>query len=148
MDLQPIIDRLQQEVPAFGGVVGGARELLYALSNPPDISGRPEAFVIIGRETSGENQFSTNVVQQKVTTHFLVILRINNITEAAQEGSHEELSALLDKIRLGLIGWSPDDGIYDPLIHLHGGLESLLDGVLWWQEAFQSGYLLRSIQNG
>lgn len=100
MKLQPIVDRLTDQVPALKAVerVG---DLLAAQGN---VRTSPAAFVYNTTETAGDNPYA-QITRQEVTENFAVVIAAKNVSDQRGGAAADDLDLLIDAVKAALIGW-------------------------------------------
>jgi hypothetical protein len=135
----PILDRLDGL-----GFVTRAGALEFA--GLRDVPGRlPAAFVVPESEDAAPNPYATQIIDQKVSETFAVVLVLNANTRATK-GAHaqisDEFTTLRDAVRQRLIGWVHPDAT-GPTQYVGGRLLSVDGTALTYALRFISTYHLR-----
>lgn len=143
MNTKLIADRLAAKIPAPGLLkVGGAADFQRAIEG---VTALPAAFVVPLAESAGENDFEMNVVQQDVSALFGVVLAVRDISDAVGGQVQDALDALRVLVREALINWQPTPDM-DPCTFAGGQVIGMRDQVLFWQDDFVTGYLIRQTE--
>jgi hypothetical protein len=137
--LNSIMARLVDEVPSFR-LVGGAAEFERAANA---LAALPAAFVLPATDTAEENNFMGQLVQQKVTLRFAVLIAARNLADDEGAAAVESLEPLRAAVRDALLNWRPD-GADDGCEYANGSLVAFTNGTLWWQDFFTTTYIIRS----
>lgn len=145
-DVQPIIARLQQLVPAptLRQVQGAAA---YASVQQLAAFAPPCAYVILAREKSrphapgnGMPNVQRRMVQQ-VDVTFGVLVAVQNFREQLGAQSQDSLLAVLGAIRGALLGWVPP-GASQPISLQQGDLMQYDAGRSLWADVYQTNHVI------
>lgn len=145
-DVQPVIARLQQLVPASTlRQVGGAADYasVKALANfvPPC------AYVLLAREKGQPHRSGTatpgqqtHLAQEALVT-FGIVTCVRNYREQQGAQSQDALLSVLGAIRGALLGWLPD-GASQPISLLQGDLLQYDAGNTLWADVFRTNHVI------
>lgn len=139
MDLRPIQARLLDQVTDLSKVAGFTDFFSDVSGSTP----APCSYVLPASYSAGANEFSTTAIQQRISETFVVVTAFSALGDSEETNELTELEALLNKVRRALLGWQPAAG-YDPIILVSGDAVNMANGVIWWQDVFQTSYYLRS----
>ena len=139
MNLEPIAERLKDQVQALRAV-DGAAELAGAMER---LRNPPEAFVLLLAEDAGDNVLGDLAVAQMCRARFGVVLIVRNLASAAGAAAAEELRQLRLAVRQALVGWQHPDGECATTF-VRGRLVSFNDQLLSWQDEFQTEFQIRA----
>lgn len=134
-----IVERLRLEVPRLR-LVGGAAQLARARDG---VTTLPAAFVLPAAETGEGNQFGNQIVQQRVTGDFVVLLAVRNLADGEGAAALESLKPVRDAVREALLGWQPRADA-DNLEFVRGDLIDFPDDLLWWGDTYRTAFDIRS----
>jgi hypothetical protein len=139
VNLAPIIEQLRDVVPSLR-LVGGAAQFERALGG---LTTLPAAFVLPAREQAGESAFMDQLVEQLVNAEFAVVLAVRNLADDEGAAAVEALEPVRTAVRDALLGWQPAPDAHG-CEYVAGELVAFDNGVLWWQDTYRTGYLIRS----
>ncbi len=138
MNLQPMIDRLKAQCPAFK-IVGGMAEFDASLSAPATT---PACYVIPQSDTADESQ-GLSFGLQTVRVDFAILIAVRNAKSTGGKESLTDLDALRVAIRAALLHWLPT-GATQPIAYTSGNLLDFQPGLMWWQDGYQTAHHIRS----
>ena len=138
-DPELIITRVDGQVTAFLTVQGSAD---FAASAAGLVT-PPAAFVLPLADRPSEND-AVSIVSQQDVIRFGVAIAVKNLRDPRGQKANVDLRTLRISVMTALLGWSPASE-YDPCEYGGGRLLQLDDQVLWWQDDYVTGLLLRSI---
>lgn len=141
MLLNPIADRLKDQVSAFRNNVGGAVDFAAAEGNLKSV---PAAFVLPLMDKAGQNNLACGGVEQRVVERFGVALVVNNTSDARGNAAHTDLEPLRRAVIDALLNWQPS-AEYDPCEYGGGRILKLNGKDLWWQLDFTTAYFERKV---
>jgi hypothetical protein len=142
-NINPWIGRIAEDVEAIKYRVYGAAELEVAIQQgQPRLM--PAMYLVPSSERAAPNHLSTGL-SQRVEVRFSVVTAIRNVADAVGGPSHEALRLLRIKTRAAIVGWSPNDELYDPTEFAQGQLLRFINGVLWWEDVYTTAYHLREL---
>jgi len=133
MQLTTVIQALRARCPSFANRVAGAAE--YKPLPESAALSVPCAFVIPLDDNPSENK-SQNVTRQTMTESFAVIVAISNATDERGQAAAHSTDTIRTALWAALLGWSPDEAIYDGITYEGGSLLSLDRARLWYQFEF------------
>lgn len=133
MNLTTVIQALRARCPSFANRVAGAAE--YKPLPESAALSVPCAFVIPLDDNPSENK-SQNVTRQAMTESFAVIVAISNTTDERGQAAAYSTDTIRAALWAALLGWSPDEAIYDGITYEGGSLLSLDRARLWYQFEF------------
>lgn len=139
LDLAPIIRRLVDEVPAFR-LVGGAAEFEAARQS---LTTTPAAFVLPAIDVAERSPFGNQVVEQRVTSEFVVLLAVENLAGKDDRAVLQALRPVRAAVSAALLNWQPDSEA-DGCEYGAGRLYDVRQGTVWWQESYVTAFTLRS----
>jgi hypothetical protein len=139
MRLQPIIDQIKHECPAFK-LVGGAADFASAIEGLTVV---PAAFVLPSADVAEANPFMDQLVQQTVSVDFVVMLCVRNLSDSEGLAATETLEPIREALRAALLNWSPGSE-HDGIEYRSGALQAFDGGDLWWSEIFRTSHVIRS----
>ncbi|MBL8659385.1 MAG: hypothetical protein JNM75_06475 [Rhodospirillales bacterium] len=129
MKTTPIIDRLKDQVAAFGARVAGTASLEGAAETDLAV---PHAFVLaLGDHAEPDALLGTATVQT-VTETFRVIVCVANTSDERGQTAADRIDDLRAQILAALIGFGAD-GRYSRIEYLGGDFVDLDRARLWWQ---------------
>ncbi|HAF00386.1 MAG TPA: hypothetical protein DCG63_03740 [Methylophilaceae bacterium] len=141
MDLNPIIDRLKNNVAIFK-LVGGSADIPSAEER---LLNHPAAFVLPLNEVASSNQLAFSAISQLVTVNFGVLVAVRNVSDATGLASLTDLEAIRRSVKTQIMGWQPEAD-FEPITYVSGGLLKLSDdAVLWWMDSFTTAYYERVV---
>lgn len=135
-----IIARLRSQVTTLK-LVGGAADFSAAAES---LKQKPAAFVLPNSERAGESKTGTLVTSQYNAVRFAVVIAVQNLRDARGENAQAGLRTIRMAIATALHGWQPESE-FDPIEYGSGRLLQLNDQVVWYQDEFVTGHLLRSL---
>ncbi len=139
MDLHPIAVQIKSLTPALADI-GLAGDFQTAMQNLRLKT--PAAFVLPGPERAGPNIY-IQAVGQLVTMRFSVVLAIQNLRDMQGDAAQTDLDPIRTAVLAALLGWQP--GAADSPITFGGGrMLKWADGVLWWQDDYDTTYYVRA----
>jgi len=135
-------DYLKVAIPALNGYVAGITELEEATSSTKLHT--PYAYAITLGEQAGPNPDMTVRITQRVTLTFALVLAVSNKVNPLgikAVGAQTQLHTLRNAAIMGTLGWqaTPD---FDPATYKSGRLVQAQNGVLWWQDEFETAFYL------
>lgn len=145
-DVQPVIARLQQLVPASTlRQVAGAAD--YAsVKNLVNFT-PPCAYVILAREKGQPYRTGnpipgqqTHMAQAAIVT-FGVVVCVRNYRDQAGAQSQDALMSVLGAVRGALLGWLPD-GASQPISLQQGDLLQYDAGTSLWADVYQTNHVI------
>ncbi len=139
MDLHPIALHLKGAVTALADV-GLAGDFQTAMQNLRLKA--PAAFVLPGPERGGPNEY-INAVSQRVTLRFSVVLAIQNLRDMQGDAAQTDLDPIRTAVLGALLGWQPA-AADSPITYGAGRMVKWADGVLWWQDDYDTTYYVRA----
>ena len=98
---------------------------------------RDKAFVVSLDNAAAESG-GGRPVRQMVTVGVAIILAI---TSRRGRGAGAQVETLRKAVADALLGWEPE-GVTAPVHYRRGRLLQLADGVTWWQDEFETDFLL------
>lgn len=104
----------------------------------------PAAFVLPAAESAETSPFMDQVVQQNVASEFAVLIAVRNLADDEGAAAVESLEPVRVVIRNALLGWQPATD-YNGCEYRAGELVAFDNGVLWWQDRYTTGYVIRSV---
>lgn len=138
-DAAPIVARLR-EAAGFR-FVGGAADLATAYrAAQPAV---PAAYVVMAAESASANALGNDRVEQAVTVRFAVVIAARNVADASGSAVAAEMVALRQAVMRLLLAWLPEWAVAG-CEFVRGALADFSDGLMWWQDEYQTNYLLRS----
>jgi hypothetical protein len=140
-DPQLVIARLKDQVSALKEV-GGAVDFAAAIES--GVKQTPAAFVVELADRPARNSLATSAMSQSNESRFGVIFAVQNLRDARGEQARADLRTLRLAVLTALLNWQPDPD-FDPCEYGGGRLLQFANLVLWWQDDFITGALLRSI---
>lgn len=138
-DASLIIARLQAQVSALK-LVAGAADLAAASEAVKQL---PCAFVLPLSERTGRSSTGTMIVSQHNESRFGVVIAAQNLRDPRGQQAQVDVRTLRAACMTALLGWTPDANS-DPCEYGGGRLLELDNLVLWWQDEYITGTLLRS----
>lgn len=135
MQLEIIIAALRARCPTFAGRVAGAAQLKLL----PETAGMsvPCAFVVPLDDNPGERR-SQNAVRQSLNESFAVIVAISNVDDERGQSSAHTVSGIRAELWAALLGWSPDEAVYDGMAYEGGSVIAMDRARLWFQFEFST----------
>ena len=132
MDLASIIKRLSEQSAELR-FVGGSADI-PSQSAPAK---RPSAFVYPLIEQPAANTLVSGV-DQRVQVRFAVLLCVTDARPGIHQGrTLTELEAVRESVRIALLNWQPPNA--SDICEFAGGqLQAMGDGLLWWQDDYQT----------
>lgn len=138
IDLDCVIERLREQVPALR-LVGGSAELELAQRINRN---HPAAYVVPSEETGVKPTHMGSISQQQVWADFAVTTAVSNV--AASTSALRELRALRAAQAAALMGWvMPGLDGAEPVGWLRGRLVGIRDSTLWWADEYRCVYVTR-----
>lgn len=133
MDLDVVIQRLRHGPQAMSGMrqVGGSADIEAALKGTVQV---PAAFVVPIGETP--DRATTNVMDQRVSLRFGVLLCVANRADAQGAAALADLGTVRRQLRDCLLGWTPQPETGEPVSFARGRFFRLDAGRLWWLDEF------------
>lgn len=138
MQLAPILDRIDTQMPALRQVIAAATVPL-AIST---LKIYPSACVVMPRGTAAENG-AVNIIRQQVKDSFAVILAVRNVQDMSGAAAAAEMDELTPLLRKALLGWATDAS-YSPIEYVGYQLIAHQDGLMFWSEHFKSSHFVKA----
>ena len=134
MKLSLIITRLKNNVPLLNKKVEG----LLQLSDIDNAGARRAgAFVLPLKEDAQANQASTQVVVQRITETFGVVVGVKTVRDLRGEAAHDGgLSSIKDELLQAMVGWVPVVD-YSQFEYVGGQLLKINGGTVYWVYNFK-----------
>lgn len=120
-------------------LVAGALEFATASETRP--TAMPAAYIILLREQPSPSDVA-NAVVQRIRVSLAVVLALRNAADAKGQAAQADLETLRATVQTALLGWAPTDAA--PLERGPGQLLAFRDGVLWWQDVYDTEIYVRS----
>lgn len=130
--------RLTVEVAALKQI-GGAVEFEAASAGNPKAT--PAAFVVPLAEDPAPSDLANTVIQ-RVRVSLGVVWAVKNVADPKGAAAQADLATLRAAGQAALLGWAPTDA--EPLERGAGRLLAFRDGVLWWQDVYQTNIYVRN----
>ncbi len=134
MIIEDVLQRLQAADLALD--VKGAAHLAGAQSDQL----RDTVYVLSLDETAAANTL-LNIVRQQVTLGVGVVFALGNRRDRRGQGAQDEINARREQVRRSLLGWQPDSAD-DVLTYRRGRLLHMQDSVTWWQDEYETQYMI------
>lgn len=141
LDLNLIIDRLADNADLLRRVDGAAN--LVSAMKTKNITGH-SAYIVPASDSAKPNAFGAGAVAQENTTRFAVVFAIRNVGDNTGKKAGDDLTPVRNQVGELLIGWQPSSG-FKTINYLSGRLQGFTDGVLWWQDTYQTSMHLRKV---
>lgn len=140
LDLDPWIQRIDDNVTELHGAVYGAAELAAVKENSQRT---PAAWVIPVADDAGNNVL-LNAVSQRITERIGVVFAVRNVSDKRGETAHNALRTIRRAVKDTLIGWLPDPD-EDEVVFSRGRLIDFSNRVIWWQDEYLWAYEERTV---
>ena len=137
MNLSLVIQAIRQRAGVFAGRVAGAAQ--YRPLPESTALQVPCAFVIPLDDNPGDNQ-SQNVVRQSMNESFAVIVALSNVADERGQAASVTVDTVRSALWSALLGWSPDQDIYDGIVYEGGSLLSMDRARIWYQFEFSAAF--------
>jgi len=142
--IQALQDRIQAQLPQLRLVSGTAG--FAALEEAPPREKLPAAYVIPLDDSAAPSGMATQVTRQRLERRISVLLMASSARDPRGEAAAEALEPLVAALRAALVGWTPALGTQpstgarlvsiEPLNLVRGGLLSMADGVMVWEDTY------------
>lgn len=133
-----IAARLEAQVATLNQVGGAAEFEAASLAKP---RATPAAFVIPVGEDPAPSDVA-NIVIQRVRVSLGVVWAVRNVASADGAPALADLETVRAAGQAALLGWAPANA--EPLERGAGRLLAFRDGVLWWQDIYQTNIFVRT----
>lgn len=107
-----IIPRIRAECPIFSNRVAGTAKLRLVFDQN-DLPVPHAFFTPRGSDATGDD--TTSPLDQEIIRRFTVTVAVANISDDRGQGAAEALCDVEAELVAALVGWSPEDGVYDPI---------------------------------
>ncbi|MCL2829989.1 MAG: hypothetical protein FWD77_04525 [Betaproteobacteria bacterium] len=132
-----IIARLRAQAQLLKGI-GGAAEFSLASETRP--AALPSVYVVPLAETPRANELAP-VVMQRVEVSVGLVIAVSNVADKRGAAALGDLGYIRAAVHEALYAWAPEG--FEPLERGPGNLLGLRNGVLWWQDIFNSAHYLK-----
>ncbi len=130
-----VIERLKADMPSLRKV-GTAADLAAARTDAKQF---PCAYVLTLSERGSSARFMTGLVAQQRIQRIGLVLAVRNVRDAAGAAASVDMDALRTQTDAALFGWKPNE-VHDALVFESGKLLALIDGEVWWQDEYTTGF--------
>ena len=120
-------------------MVQGAAQLAQVTDKPRAM---PAAFVLAGREASGENPYGTGTIEQRMERDIAVVIVTADLSDAQGATAAGDIEALKAWVRGNLVGFLPSDA-EEVTTHVNGEIVQASGGTVWFEDVFSSPTYLR-----
>lgn len=128
-------------LPMTPHAIHGAASLESAMTSGP--RKMPSIWCIPLSDQAAPNQIVGGVCQL-VTASVGIVIAVHNVRDATGDASRHDLEMLRDDISGALLNWIPPDAEAQ-VTYVRGRLIRIEDGVIWWQDEYQTTYQLRKV---
>lgn len=143
MDVQPVIDRIGEEVPALAGRVEGALELAALLAENVMPQSTPHAYVVPLGLRGGRPSSATGFFTQEYQDTLGVLFFMNSSGDPTGARVMADVGEIGMAIVNAIAGWAPDEDVLGVYILARADLVSLRDGMVIYQIDFALDKQLR-----
>ena len=139
IDIETVIARVKTAVPSLSSRVAGTASLERALA--AEHLAVPSAFVVPLGEQASE-VLTVPSITQTIEYVLGVVVAVDNTSDERGQTAADSLRAVRDELVAGLVGWTPDAALYDPLEYASAEIQEISAARLWWRFQFASRAVL------
>lgn len=141
LNLNLIIDRLDGNADLLRRVEGAA-SLVAAMSSKVPVA--PAAFIVPASDSASPNTLAAGAVDQNNTARFGVVIAVRNVADKTGKKAGDDLTPIRNEVAEQLMGWRPSS-TFKSITYVTGRLQGFTDGVMWWQDTYQTSMHLRKV---